>query len=59
MAPFPANDGLLGQLMKLAPQGLGKTMPHLDMPGRHPGAGGVLTEIPAFGDNPGNLRMLA
>jgi poly(hydroxyalkanoate) depolymerase family esterase len=59
MAPFPANDGLLGQLMKLAPQALGKTLPNLDLPGGPPRAGGVLTEVPAFGDNPGNLRMLS
>jgi poly(hydroxyalkanoate) depolymerase family esterase len=59
MPPNSANDGLLGQLMKRAPQALGRAMPHLDMPGLSPDEAGVLTETAAFGDNPGNLRMLS
>jgi poly(hydroxyalkanoate) depolymerase family esterase len=59
MPPDSANDGLLGQLMKFAPQALGRAMPHLDMPGLSPDEAGVLTETAAFGDNPGNLRMLS
>jgi poly(hydroxyalkanoate) depolymerase family esterase len=64
MALDTGNEGLLSHLMKLAPQALGKTMPHFDMPGMDmPGMpaqeSGVLTETAAFGDNPGNLRMLS
>jgi poly(hydroxyalkanoate) depolymerase family esterase len=63
MAPLLNTDELLSQLKKLAPQGLGQTlgkaMPNLDLPGMHGQDSGVLTETSAFGDNPGNLRMLS
>ena len=59
MAPNLINDGLLSQLKKLTPQGLGTGMPHLDIPGLHAHANSALTEVAAFGDNPGNLRMLS
>jgi feruloyl esterase len=63
MASLPGNDGLLGHLMKLTPQTvgetLGKTMTHLDLSGLAGHERSVLTETPAFGDNPGNLRMLS
>ena len=59
MALNPANDGFLSNLMKLAPQGLGKTIQSFDMPGMNTHGDGVLTEMAVFGDNPGNLRMLS
>jgi feruloyl esterase len=63
MASLPGNDGLLGHLMKLTSQTvgetLGKTMTHLDLSGLAGHERSVLTETPAFGDNPGNLRMLS
>ena len=59
MPPISGNDGLLGHLKKLAPQALGKALPHLEMPGLAGREAGVLAETAAFGDDPGNLRMLS
>jgi hypothetical protein len=63
MAINPGQDGLLGHLKKLTPLNLGQTlgqaMPHLDLPGMPGHDSGPLTETDAFGDNPGNLRMLS
>ena len=59
MAPPTGNDGILSNLRKFTPQALGKTMPHRDLPGLNAHEAGGLTETAAFGDNPGNLRMLS
>ena len=59
MPPLTGNDGLLGHLMKLTPQALGKAMPHLDGAGLDAGHELGLTETADFGDNPGHLRMLS
>ena len=59
MAPLTGNDGLLSNLLKLTPDALAKKMPQLDLPGFPAHDTGALTETAAFGDNPGNLRMLS
>jgi poly(hydroxyalkanoate) depolymerase family esterase len=59
MALLDGHDGILGNLMKLAPQALGKAMPSLDIPGFGAPESAALIETTAFGDNPGNLRMLS
>jgi poly(hydroxyalkanoate) depolymerase family esterase len=55
MALLPETDGLLGHLMSLTPQFRGTGFPG----GAEAPARNGLTETTAFGDDPGNLRMLS